>query len=147
MPTSEKNTFTIGGLARESGVKVTTIRYYEGIGLIEPPVRSSGGQRLYDRQAVARMRFIRHGRDLGFSLEAIRELIALSGHKDRSCAEVDEIVKRHASDVRLRIERLKSLEKELNRMIRECSANRVAECHVMEVLANHELCETEHLKV
>ncbi len=146
MPLSDKNALTIGGLAKASGVKVTTIRYYEGIGLIEPPVRSPGGQRLYGGEAVERMRFIRHSRDLGFSLDTIRELIALSGDKDRSCAEVDEIVKRHAGDVRLRIERLKSLEKELNRMIRECSANRVAECHVMEVLANHALCETEHLK-
>ena len=59
---------------------------------------------------------------------------------------MDEIAKRHVSDVRQRIKRLKSLEKELNRMIKECSANRVADCRVMEVLANHALCETEHFK-
>ena len=141
----QKRDITIGGLAKASGIKVTTIRYYENIGLIDPPARTAGGQRLYDQQAVDRMRFIRHGRDLGLSLDAIRELIALSADKDRSCADVDTIVKRHAKDVRQRIARLQSLEKELNRMISECAANRIADCRVMEILANHELCETEHL--
>ena len=90
------------------------------------------------------MRFIRHGRDLGFPLEAIRELIALSQNEDRSCAEVDEIARRHAADAKARIKRLKSLERELNRMIRECSVDRVADCRIMEVLSNHEFCMREH---
>ena len=70
----EKKPVTIGRLAKASDVKVTTIRYYESIGLIDPPDRSEGGQRIYDQKAVERMRFIRHARDLGFPLEAIREL-------------------------------------------------------------------------
>jgi len=140
----EKKAVTIGGLAKASGVKVTTIRYYESIGLIDPPDRSEGGQRLYDQQAIERMRFIRHGRDLGFPLEAIRELIALSQDKEHSCSEVDEIAKRHASDIRLRIKRLKAVEKELNRMIKECAFDRIAECRVIKILANHDLCTHEH---
>jgi Cu(I)-responsive transcriptional regulator len=131
---------TIGALARASGVKVTTIRYYESIGLIDPPDRSEGGQRLYDQEAVNRMSFIRHARDLGFSLEAIRDLIALSSNRDRSCIEIDDIARRHSADIRHRITRLKALEKELERMIAACAVNRVSDCRVLAVLVDHELC-------
>ena len=140
----EKKPVTIGRLAKASDVKVTTIRYYESIGLIDPPDRSEGGQRIYDQKAVQRMRFIRHARDLGFPLEAIRELIALSRNEDRSCAEVDEIARRHAADVKQRIQRLKALERELNRTIKECSVDRISDCRIMEVLSNHDLCGTPH---
>lgn len=139
-PSQEMRATTIGGLAKASGVKVTTIRYYESIGLIDPPDRSDGGQRLYDKGAVERMNFIRHARDLGFSLEAIRELIALSANIERSCAEIDEIARRHAADIRHRIKRLKALEREMERMIKSCSVNKVADCRVLAVLADHDLC-------
>lgn len=139
-PTKEMRTTTIGGLARASGVKVTTIRYYESIGLIDPPDRSEGGQRVYDAAAILRMNFIRHARDLGFSLDAIRELIALSSIRERSCATIDEIARRHASDIRHRIKRLKALEREMERMIKSCSVDKVADCRVLAVLADHDLC-------
>jgi DNA-binding transcriptional MerR regulator len=141
MPTPKENrATTIGGLARASGVKVTTIRYYESIGLIDPPDRSEGGQRLYDRHAIDRMGFIRHARDLGFPLEAIRELIALSSNEERSCAEIDEIARRHAADIRHRIRRLKALEREMERMIKSSAVDPVADCRVLAVLADHDLC-------
>jgi DNA-binding transcriptional MerR regulator len=136
----EMRATTIGGLAKASGVKVTTIRYYESIGLIDPPDRSDGGQRLYEKNAIERMNFIRHARDLGFSLDAVRELIALSSNRERSCAEIDEIARRHAADIRHRIKRLKALEREMERMIKSCSVSRVSECRVLAVLADHTLC-------
>ncbi len=139
-PSQEMRATTIGGLAKASGVKVTTIRYYESIGLIDPPDRSDGGQRLYDKNAIERMNFIRHARDLGFSLDAIRELIALSSNRERSCAEIDEIARRHAADIRHRIKRLKALEREMERMIKSCSVDKVADCRVLAVLADHDLC-------
>lgn len=139
-PTKEMRATTIGGLAKASGVKVTTIRYYESIGLIDPPDRSDGGQRLYDKNAIERMNFIRHARDLGFSLDAIRELIALSSNRERSCAEIDEIARRHAADIHHRIRRLKALEREMERMIKACSVDKVADCRVLAVLADHDLC-------
>ncbi len=144
MRKSENKSVMIGALAAASGVKVTTIRYYESIGLIDPPGRSAGGQRVYDQKAIERMRFIRHTRDLGFPLEAVRELIALSQDENHSCAEVDEIAKRHASDVKQRIKRLKALERELNRMIKECAVDRISDCRVMEILSNHDFCAAEH---
>ena len=144
MTKTEKNAVTIGRLAKASDVKVTTIRYYESIGLIDPPDRTDGGQRIYDQKAIERMRFIRHARDLGFPLESIRELIALSQNQDRSCAEVDEIARRHAGDVKQRIKRLKALERELNRMIKECSVDKISDCRVIEILSNHALCVDQH---
>ncbi len=147
MRKTEKSPVTIGRLARASGVKVTTIRYYESIGLIDAPDRSEGGQRIYDPKAVERMRFIRHARDLGFPLDAIRELIALSQNQDRSCAEIDEIARRHAADVRERIKRLKALERELNRMIRECAVDRVSGCRILKILSDHALCNEEHFEI
>ena len=80
---------TIGILSRECGVKVTTIRYYESIGLIREPERTNSRQRIYDDAAVERLNFIRHARDLGFPIEAIRELINLQENPGKDCASVD----------------------------------------------------------
>jgi len=144
MRETQKRPITIGRLAKASDVKVTTIRYYESIGLIEAPDRSEGGQRIYDHKAVERMRFVRHARDLGFPLEAIRELIALSQNQEKSCAMVDEIARRHTADVKQRIKRLRALERELGRMIKECAVDRISDCRVIEILSNHKLCAEEH---
>ena len=86
---------SIGELSRQTGVKVPTIRYYEGAGLIPAPARTEGKQRRYDAAAVGRLNFIRHARELGFEVEAIRELLAMNAQPDRSCAEVDRITRRH----------------------------------------------------
>jgi DNA-binding transcriptional MerR regulator len=132
---------TIGKLARATGVKVTTIRYYESIGLIAPPGRSEGKQRLYGSVAVERMSFVRHARELGFSLDAIRDLISLASDSGRSCDAVDAIARRHAIDVRRRIAQLTALDGELQRMLRACSQGKVADCRILAVLADHTLCE------
>lgn len=134
----------IGEAARRSGCNVQTIRYYEEIGLIPPPVRTGGNQRVYDVNAVSRLAFIRHARALGFGIEAIRELIDLSGDPDRDCAEIDAIAKAQLDAVRERIARLRALETELARMVDACADGTVAECRVLEVLSDHALCVTEH---
>jgi DNA-binding transcriptional MerR regulator len=79
----------IGGLSRKTGVKVPTIRYYESIGLLPQPPRSEGNRRLYGSKGVERLRFIRHARELGFEVDAIRELLELADQPQRSCAKVD----------------------------------------------------------
>jgi len=131
---------TIGEMARTGNCKVQTVRYYEDIGLLPAPARSTGNQRLYTGAHRDRLRFIRHAREMGFSLERIREILALGDEPAHSCAEIDQIAREHLRDVESRIERLQSLRAELERMISECTANRVAECRVIEVLSNHELC-------
>lgn len=135
---------SIGELSRQTGVKVPTIRYYEGAGLIPAPARTEGKQRRYDAAAVGRLNFIRHARELGFEVEAIRELLAMNAQPDRSCAEVDRITRRHLSEVERRIAQLNAMRGELQRMVDECGHGRVCECRIIQVLADHGACICEH---
>ncbi|MDN2565969.1 helix-turn-helix domain-containing protein [Aquibium sp. A9E412] len=136
--------YSIGTLARRTGVKVPTIRYYEQCGLMEAAERTAGNQRRYDAAALERLVFIRHARELGFPLEAIRDLIALAGHPARPCAAADRIAADHLRAVRARIARLERLERELARIAAACSAGSVAECRVLEALADHSHCTGAH---
>src|SRR3546814_18979342 len=97
---------TIGKLGEAAGVKVPTIRYYEQIGLLPEPERSAGNQRLYGAKALDRLAFIRHARDLGFPLEAIRDLISLSDRPDPSCAAAAIIATEPLATVKARLARL-----------------------------------------
>jgi Cu(I)-responsive transcriptional regulator len=135
---------TIGTLARKTGTKVQTIRYYEQIGLLPEPGRSAGGQRRYLPKDQDRLAFVRHARQLGFSLDAIRELLDLADNPHQSCAGADSIAQRQLKQVEQRLDRLKALQQELKRMIGECSGDRVADCRVLEVLRDHAECLTDH---
>jgi Cu(I)-responsive transcriptional regulator len=135
---------TIGSLARKTGTKVQTIRYYEQIGLMPEPGRTEGGQRRYGDDELDRLAFIRHARQLGFSLEAIRELLDLSDHPHRPCLEADAIARRQLKQVEQRLARLEALRTELKRMVHECSGGQTADCRVLEVLRDHSECLTEH---
>ena len=135
---------SIGTLAKRTGTKVPTIRYYEQIGLMPEPGRTEGGQRRYDAAALDRLAFIRHSRQLGFSLDAIRELLDLSDRPDRSCAQIDAVAQKQLTEVEARIARLEALRGELQRMIRECNADRVSDCRVLEVLRDHDECLASH---
>ena len=131
---------SIGEASKASGVKVPTIRYYEQIGLLPSPPRSDGNRRLYDGQDVQRLLFIRHARDLGFEVDAIRTLLDLQDNPDQSCAAADAIARARLSDVEHRIAKLLSLKTELQRML-ECTAHgRIDQCRVIEILGNHEGC-------
>lgn len=135
---------TIGSLARKTGTKVQTIRYYEQIGLMPEPGRTEGGQRRYGDDELDRLAFIRHARQLGFSLEAIRELLDLSDHPHRPCLEADAIARRQLKQVEQRLARLEALRTELKRMVHECSGGQTADCRVLEVLRDHSECLTDH---
>ncbi|WP_084863759.1 MerR family transcriptional regulator [Salibaculum halophilum] len=135
---------TIGSLARKTGTKVQTIRYYEQIGLMPEPGRTEGGQRRYGDDELDRLAFIRHARQLGFSLEAIRELLDLSDHPHRPCLEADAIARRQLKQVEQRLARLEALRIELQRMVHECSGGQTADCRVLEVLRDHSECLTDH---
>jgi len=135
---------TIGKLGEAAGVKVPTIRYYEQIGLLPEAERSSGNQRLYGRKAMERLAFIRHARDLGFTLEAIRDLLSLSDKPDQSCAAADAIARSQLVEVESRLARLTALKAELERMVLQCAGGKIADCRVIEVLGDHSLCATDH---
>ncbi|HEV7319516.1 MAG TPA: helix-turn-helix domain-containing protein [Ensifer sp.] len=136
--------YSIGDLSRRTGVKIPTIRYYEQMGLIAAPERSEGNQRRYEKSELDRLAFIRHARDLGLSIESIRDLLALSQHPERPCGEADRIASEHLATVREKIARLKKLEQELERIV-ACDGNHtVGDCYVIRALADHSMCDSEH---
>lgn len=128
--------YSIGELAKRTGVKVPTIRYYEQIRLLPPPVRTEGQQRRYDKQGMSRLAFIKHARELGFDVEAIRTLLSLQDNPNKSCSAADRIASARLADVESRINSLNSLRQELQRMLAECASGRVAECRVIETLSD-----------
>ena len=135
---------SIGKLSQLADVKIPTIRYYEKIGLLSQPMRSDGNQRRYAKRELERLSFIRHARDLGLSIEAIRELIELSNHPEMPCVDADRIARQHLNQVKQRITLLRNLETELERIVAGCDANQIGECYVIKSLADHTLCQIEH---
>jgi len=134
---------SIGALSELAGVKVPTIRYYEGIGLLARPPRTASNRRTYEAEDVRKLRFIRHARDLGFEVEAIRQLLDLASDPTRPCDEADAIAQRHLADINEKIARLSALKIEVTRMIDNCAHGSIGECRVIEVLADHDLCKSD----
>lgn len=126
--------FTIGDLSKATGTKVETIRYYERIGLLAAPERTSGNYRAYGARDLGRLSFIRRARDLGFALEQVRELLSLSDQKKRSCDAVDAIARGHLADVDRKLADLKALRRELDSVIKQCGCGTIAECRIIEAL-------------
>ncbi len=126
----------IGELARETATKVTTIRFYEQIGMLEVPARTSSGRRTYRRADVERLHFVRNGRRLGFSIDEIRSLIVLSHQPERDCAEAADIAARHLADVEDRLRQLAALRDELATMSASgCCSRSMADCKVIQAIA------------
>ena len=124
----------IGELAKATGTKVETVRYYEQTGLMPAPVRTQGNYRSYGDEHLARLSFIRRARDLGFSIEKVRVLLDLSDDRSRDCATVDQIASEHLREVDRKIADLTALRRELSAVITSCSGGRVAECRIIEAL-------------
>jgi DNA-binding transcriptional MerR regulator len=136
--------YSIGTLSKLTGVKIPTIRYYEQMGLIDTPERSSGNQRRYSRSGLERLSFIRHGRELGLSIGNIRDLVVLSSQPDMPCDEAHQIAQKHLQSVQMRIAKLKRLEKELKRISAISDTGCVGQCDVIQSLADHRLCQNDH---
>lgn len=136
--------YSIGDLSAETAVKIPTIRYYESIGLLEAPPRTEGNQRRYDGAALERLRFIAHARAMGFPMPELKAMLQIVGHKDAPCADLDALVRGRLSEVESRIARLTALHDELSAMLQSRHHGTVAECRVMEVLADHAECGHEH---
>ena len=135
---TEENTtaaFSIGHLARITGTKVETVRYYERIGLLPAPARTAGNYRAYGPDHLNRPSFVRRARDLGFSIEQVRELLGLADDRDRSCEAVDAISREHLRQVERKIADLVALRRELDGLIGQCRRGTVAECRIIEALS------------
>ncbi len=132
--------FPIGAAAARSGVKVATIRYYEQIGLLAAPIRSGSNRRVFSERDLRRLLFIRHARELGFEIDAIKTLLALQDDPDQSCATADRIARARLVEVEQRLVGLTALKGELEAMITSCGRGVVADCQVIEVLDDHGKC-------
>jgi Cu(I)-responsive transcriptional regulator len=126
---------TIGELAKSTGTRAGTIRYYERIGLLTAPTRSAGNYRLYGRREVDRLGFVRRSRDLGFGIEEIRALLSLADQHERDCGEIDAIARQHLSDVEHKLADLRRLAEERRHIIAQCRGGKVADCRIVEALA------------
>ena len=136
--------YSIGELSRRTGVKVPTIRYYEQMGLLSHAERSEGNQRRYSSEERDRLAFIRHARELGFEVEAIRTLLGLQDDPAQSCAAADQVARSRLAEVEQRIASLTALKTELERMVQGCAHGRVDQCRVIEILADHDKCLHDH---
>lgn len=143
---------TIGALGEATGVGAETIRYYERIGLLPKPARTAAGYRMFEQEHVRRLNFIRRGRELGLSLDAVRELLSLASDRLRSCARVDRLVQEHIHDLDHKIAGLQQLRGALQRLADSCrGGGRIADCRILEALQEAEQpiagppadCETE----
>jgi Cu(I)-responsive transcriptional regulator len=127
---------TIGDLARATGTKVETIRYYERIGLLPAPARTeTGNYRSYSGAQLGRLSFVRRSRDLGFTLDQIRALLDLADQRGRDCGAVDAIAREHLADVERKIADLTAMHRELSDLIGSCKRGKIAECRIIEALS------------
>ncbi|MBA4793443.1 MAG: helix-turn-helix domain-containing protein [Phenylobacterium sp.] len=135
---------TIGKLAKATDVKVPTIRFYEQIGLLPEPDRTDSDRRIYDDRAVRRLAFIKHARQLGFSVQAIRTLLDLADHPDHACDDANDLAAEQLTSIETKIAQLQALRSELKRMVDAGCRGVAGECRVIETLADHSLCAHHH---
>lgn len=125
----------IGDIAKRTGTKVNTVRFYEEIGLMPTAARTDAGRRTYGDADVRRLAFIRHARELGFPVAEIRSLIALSADPEQDCEAAARIARTHLAAVEDKISRLVALRDELKRATISCEGGRIADCSVIEAIA------------
>lgn len=130
---------SISGLARRTRTKATTVRWYEEVGLLPPAARTEGGHRVYGEAHLARLDFIRHAREFGFPLDAVRELLALAARPDgASCEAAHGIACARLAEVEEKLRRLEVLRAELARMVENGCRGAPADCRILHTLADHD---------
>lgn len=131
---------SIGALARRTQVKIPTIRYYESAGLLPEPDRTDSNRRVYGVETVERLAFIRHARDLGFGMDAIRALLDLRADPEQPCAGADAIAREQIEAIDRKVLQLEALKRDLERMLHRCEGHSIAECGVIDGLEHHADC-------
>lgn len=125
---------TRGELARKTGCNAETIRYYEKIGILPEPARSTGGYRLYDGTHERRLGFVMRGRGLGFAMADLKSLLDLVDRRAVSCAEVEKLARAHLQSVREKIADLRRMERVLDTTVQACSGEDAPECPLIDTL-------------
>jgi MerR family transcriptional regulator, mercuric resistance operon regulatory protein len=133
-PRSRVGSLSIGELSRCSGVNIETIRYYERINILPPPPRTRSGRRVYGPVEARILAFIRRSRQLGFTLDEIRAMLALGGPGRAPCADVHRIASAHLANVRTKLADLIKLEAILAETVAQCSDGATADCPVLDIL-------------
>lgn len=129
----------IGELAKATGTKVETVRYYEAAGLLPKPARTQANYRDYDLSHMERLAFIKRSRDLGFTLKSVRELLALADDNDDPCDAVDEVANAHLLAIEQKIVDLTKLREELSTMLQCSGDGTVGDCRIISALASTDL--------
>lgn len=127
-------TYSRGQLAKSTGVKAETIRYYEKCGLLDAPARSAGGHRIYTDVHARRLTFIRRCRELGFSISEIDGLLGLANAGGKSCDQVRQATVSHQTDIHNKIRDLRKMEKTLKGLVLQCEGNTSPSCPIIETL-------------
>lgn len=128
--------FSIGELSKATGVKVVTIRYYEQVKVMPAPPRTAGNYRIYGREHLERLQFVRRCRDLGFTLDQVRDLLRLSVQWRMRCSGIDQITENHLKQIGAKIADLRSLASQLRRIKNGCPGKgRIADCRILAALS------------
>jgi MerR family copper efflux transcriptional regulator len=132
--------FTIGTIAKRVGVAIDTIRYYEREGLLPPPARRASGYRSYDEGALVQLRFIRRAKGLGFTLDEIRELLALSRDRQHGVKAVKRRAQQRLAAIEQRIAELQRVRDGLAQLVASCPGHgKPEECPILRALNNEEV--------
>lgn len=126
--------YSIGQLARASGTKIPTIRYYEKMSLLSEPGRTTGNHRVYSQEHLQRLRFIRRARELGFSQQEVSELLGLNKCSKPNCLSVNKLTQHHLAQIKDKIRDLKAIEQTLLEMSHHCSNEETLECPIIDSL-------------
>jgi MerR family transcriptional regulator, mercuric resistance operon regulatory protein len=133
------DTYSIGSLSQLARVNVETIRYYEKVDLLPAASRASNGYRQYDRSSLERLSFIRRGRELGFTIDEIRELLTLAHHPEHPCADADRMTRAHIADIEGRIRDLQRMRRALRQVV-DCAGPTAEHCELLNALARTDGC-------
>lgn len=144
MPAAKSGRITRGELARRTGVNIETIRYFENIGVLATPDRTEGGHRIYNDEHVRTLGFMRRARNLGFTPQEVRALLALGGPGKARCAEVRTIAEHHLEQVRAKLADLVELERLLTGTVEHCSGKAAPDCAVMNLIEEGTAAENAH---
>lgn len=131
----ERGWMDIGRAAKDSGVSVKMTRHYEAIGLLPKVARTFANYRIYSANDVHTLRFVRRARDLGFSMDDIKELLGLWQNKSRSSAAVKKIARKHAGELKHKLAELKTLIDTLEYLARHCHGDQRPECPILDELS------------
>jgi len=132
--TNPRGDLTIGALSQATGCNIETIRYYERIGILAKPPRTSGGRRVYGGDSVRHLRFVRRGRELGFSLDEVRSLAALA-KGGGNCGEVRALTLHHLAEIKTKIRDLRRLAVTLGTTAALCRGGRAPKCPILDILS------------